>query len=132
MNLQHIFGHALSSYRSTSSFIWNNVAGHLTNPIFTLLCFWSPPIPEGNIWLFCCQMPCIHLVNSFVCQLFGAGQVPYSGFLELNITSMRAVTMNQNSTFVGQKSFAQLRGTAELCDNSLWVCHYGQPLSSYR
>ncbi len=45
-----------SRYRATLSFVWSCVFGYLVtvSPIFTvfLLCFWSSPTPEGNIWLF--------------------------------------------------------------------------------
>ncbi len=45
-----------SSYGATLWFIWSRVSVHLMNlnPIFSvfLLCFWSPPPPEGNIRLF--------------------------------------------------------------------------------
>lgn len=34
---------------------WNHVCGHLTSlniPIYFSSVFWTPPSPEGNVWLF--------------------------------------------------------------------------------
>ncbi len=40
--------------------------------------------------------------------------------------------MNQNSKVAGcEKRTAELKGTVEPGDNSMWVCHYKRPLSLY-
>lgn len=66
---------------------YRHVSGkpHLWLHSLFLLCFWSPPNSEEQIWLFSCLM--LHLVNqlvaNFACLLFVAEQVVYSQSVKL-------------------------------------------------
>ncbi len=70
-----------SADTATLALIWSRLTVHLTDEsqIFSLplalFCF--SPTPDGNIWFFSC--------SSLSRVLLGAGQVVYSGFLELQL-----------------------------------------------
>ncbi len=74
------------------------------------------------------------LVANFVCLLFGARQVVYSGFLELfRWTQLPAATENKadESGETVKNRTVKLQGTADLGDNSLWFLHYKQHILNY-